>query len=292
MNSSLRSLCLLVCAFLFSLWMSGCTVSSNKNPLLNCGEGFKQTAAGCVPADNYCKPECPTNERCIAGKCVTRDPDKNKKTVSCARICPTGTICKSGQCVTIPCKEKCKAGFVCAGGSCVRAVECNPPCPVDGYVCDSGLCRKLCVPSCDSKSEQCIQGTCEKKCPRTCSTGEFCRDGNCTKIEDNDKDGYPLDRDCDDKDKDRFPGNRETCDTKDNDCDGLVDNIDPTPCYTGPAGTLGKGECRAGFTVCDAGKQVCSKASKDGEIIPTKEVCDKKDNDCDGEVDEDKVCNP
>lgn len=48
---------------------------------------------------------------------------------------------------------------------------------------------------------------------------------------DNDKDGSPASKDCDDNDKTVFPGAKESCDGKDNDCNKLVDdgsNLCPT----------------------------------------------------------------
>lgn len=71
----------------------------------------------------------------------------------------------------------------------------------------------------------------------------------------------------------------ETCDGKDNNCDGSVDEGAPgagTSCKTGAFGA-----CSVGKTACVKGKLECLPVSKQGA-----EVCDGKDNDCDGRVDE------
>mgnify|MGYP000374141832 CR=1 FL=1 len=75
----------------------------------------------------------------------------------------------------------------------------------------------------------------------------------------------------------------ESCNNKDDDCDGLTDEHLTQPCYTGPKGTEGKGLCKGSIQKCVSGKweQTCV-----GEVKPTTEVCDGKDNNCDGSVDE------
>jgi len=77
----------------------------------------------------------------------------------------------------------------------------------------------------------------------------------------------------------------EVCDGLDSDCDGIVDNPAFLPieyCYEGPADTLGYGECRPGVVRCIAGQKMCI-----GEVLPQPEVCNGKDDNCQGRVDED-----
>lgn len=79
----------------------------------------------------------------------------------------------------------------------------------------------------------------------------------------------------------------ETCDGTDQDCDGAVDDGVSRACYTGPAGTSGVGDCKAGVELCVGGvfNSLCA-----GEVKPSQEVCDGKDNDCNGLVDDSAGC--
>ncbi len=100
----------------------------------------------------------------------------------------------------------------------------------------------------------CNAGTCELDCP------------NCT---DNDKDGYGEGTGCAGAD----------CDDSDN----SVTDTSQRSCYTGPAGTVDKGVCRAGSEVCSAGQWgPCG-----GEVTPGGEACNGQDDDCDDLIDED-----
>ncbi|HEY8432510.1 MAG TPA: sialidase family protein, partial [Sandaracinaceae bacterium] len=74
----------------------------------------------------------------------------------------------------------------------------------------------------------------------------------------------------------------EVCDGRDDDCDGSVDEALAQACYTGPAGTRGVGVCADGMQVCVGGTfGACA-----GQVLPSAETCDGRDEDCDGSVDE------
>ncbi|MBP6832990.1 MAG: hypothetical protein KA978_19540, partial [Deltaproteobacteria bacterium] len=74
----------------------------------------------------------------------------------------------------------------------------------------------------------------------------------------------------------------EVCNGNDDDCDGVTDDGVVESCYTGPTGTAGVGVCRTGSRSCGGGAfGTCT-----GQVLPSTEVCNGRDDDCDGQVDE------
>ena len=96
--------------------------------------------------------------------------------------------------------------------------------------------------------------------------------------------------DCDDNNANAFPGNTEVCDGIDNDCNGQVDETGNSTFFLDNDGD-GYGDSNSSIVDCTPpGGYVTNSADcddNDANNFPGNiEICDGKDNDCDGQVDE------
>jgi len=83
-------------------------------------------------------------------------------------------------------------------------------------------------------------------------------------------------------------GRVEVCNGIDDDCDGTLDEGLVRPCYDGPDGTVDVGICAQGEQTCisPSGSNAPRWSGCQAQVLPGEERCDRRDEDCDGVVDE------
>jgi len=232
---------------------------------------------------------CNGNGDCDSGWCVEGQAGY-VCTKECLEECPDDFDCKSiqnsGGDVTFLCLPRlkklctpCLEDFQCSGGACLEidgTTQCTfacadeSECP-EGYTCAADADGEHTGTWCQPKSGSCSCTATVDGVQRTCVIENAV--GTCYGVETCDAEaGWTG---CT-----AHAATNEDCNGLDDDCNGLVDDGLPVdrPCTNDEPGV---GSCD-GVSVCfgPAG-WVCQGPT------PTEDVCDYKDNDCDGETDED-----
>jgi hypothetical protein len=261
---------------------------------LDMSKGWSATANGCEYKCTYTGVEKCDGQDNDCDRLTDEDFNLQNDVKNCGK-CGVACVlanatakCESGGCAIL----RCNPGYIDKNKT--VADGCETPCTKTGTeICDgkdndcNGTIDDVKTPGTpiDFKTDLDHCGGCNRPCllPNAVVS---CVAGNCTFS--GCKSGFV--------DADKNPANgceckpttpsTETCDGKDNNCDGITDKDSggvalKQVCYTGPPATRNKGICKTGTQTCSGG----SWGKCVGEVVPKIEYCDKNDTDCDGTPD-------
>ncbi len=246
------------------------------------------------------------------------DPDAEAPECTSTADCPSGQDCVAGVCETrCGLDVECDDGSPCTADSCVAGYCLNDVLDPAPSISDpaTGDCKtQVCidgelqdVPSSSDIPEDdgifCTIESCAGAFPQHRPQDDLCDDGN----EENGAEFCSIpERGCA---LGELPGwfcepllpdwgPEELCDDgQDNDGNGLVDEgctCDfgaAARCYNGPPSSRDVGGCLDGYMRCE-NRADPRWGECEGVILPQEEICDLKDNDCNGCVDDMEECDP
>ena len=246
--------------------------------------------------DNFCKKTACNTQN---GKC---EADLKADKTACdadGSVCSAGDTCQAGKCAAGP-QLPCEDNSVCTIDSCDPKTGCVHQAKAGGCDADGDAC---------TVDDACAAGVCKVGKTKDCSDGTACTDDSCNKADgkcvyknvvtscdDGSKctvgDKCGVDKssaytclsgallDCDDTN----PCTVDSCD-KDKGCTHTINDSITVACFSGDPKNRGVGICADGKQKCKADGTL-DKCVGSTLPAPGKELCDSKDNNCDGTTDE------